>query len=89
MQLAYFSFSSLCEEIINKNIDMAGVLQHIYRIARLKRWWSNRWSESSYRTISTRIAFRCYVSIVYQQINMPELLHRVINLKTEDFGNEK
>lgn len=33
MQLAYFSFSSLCEEIINKNIDKAGVFQNIYRLA--------------------------------------------------------
>ena len=89
MQLTCFSFSPLCEEIINKNIDKAGVLQQIYRIARLKCWWSNRWSESSYRTISTRIAFRCYVSIVYPLRYMSELLHRVINLKTKDFGNEK
>ena len=35
------------------------------------------------------MAFRGYVSIIYPLINMPELLHRVINLKTEDFGNEK
>lgn len=33
VQLAYYSFSSLCEEIINKNIDKAGVFQNIYRIA--------------------------------------------------------
>ena len=38
---------------------------------------------------SPRIAFRCYVSIVYQLRYMSELIHRVINLKTEDFGNEK
>lgn len=65
MQLAYFSFSSLCKEIINKNIDKAGVFQNIYRLAWLKRWWSNRWSKHHHWTISTKIAFRYYVSIVY------------------------
>lgn len=53
MQLAYFSFSSLCKEIINKNIDKAGVFQNIYRLAWLKRWWSNRWSKHHHWTIST------------------------------------
>lgn len=33
MQLACFSFCSLCEEIIIKNIDKAGVFRLIYRIA--------------------------------------------------------
>lgn len=33
MQIVFFSFSSLCEEIINKNIDKAGVFQNIYRLA--------------------------------------------------------
>ena len=35
------------------------------------------------------MAFRCYVSTIYPLIDMLELLHRVINLKTEDFGYEK